>query len=262
MPWDYYEDYPRRESLDARKKKAAKRAAALTKKQGELQPAIVKGVKIATTFWGQAWNRNLEQYQSYEYRLPRGRSYVKNGFVLDLRVEKGRVRAIVSGSELYEVTINIDPLDPERWTDLKKSCSGQISSLVGLLQGKLSDAVMNAVTHPDTGLFPEPGEIQFICTCPDDADLCKHCAAAAYGVGARLDEKPELLFLLRGVDQMELIGEADGTLLEGDSGGDDLGNLSDIFGIEIEAAQPAPVIRKSNKKPSATRSVKKKKNSK
>jgi uncharacterized Zn finger protein len=259
MSWENYDDeYPAYESVAAKKAKAEKLAKKLAAKGEKLEPAVVKGTKIASTFWGQAWNRNLESYQHYENRLPRGRSYVKHGAVIDLKVEEGLIKALVSGSSLYEVNIHIQPLNPTRWKELKTECSGQITSLVGLLQGKLPASVMAAVTHHDTGLFPEPKDIRFDCSCPDYADLCKHSAAAAYGVGARLDEKPELLFLLRGVDHTELIaGAGDAVIAQSDAAdvGAGLGDLSDIFGIELDEA---PILVSAPPQPkAANKSVKK-----
>lgn len=228
---------PVRLSVALRKVRAEERAKELVDKGELLEPAVSKGVKIASTFWGQSWNRNLESYQHYEHGLPRGRSCLKNGAVIDLKIQKGTIAARVSGDELYEVRIFIKPLEADRWEVLKKRCSGQVSSLVSLLQGKLPAAVMEAVTSQDTGLFPEPRDIRFDCPCPDYVDLCEHSAAAAYGVGARLDERPELLFLLRGVDHTELMEGASAAVLEQSEAadaGDDLGDLSDIFDIELE----------------------------
>lgn len=226
-----------RMSVADKRRRAEAQAEKLIVKGELLEPAAGKGVKIAGTFWGQAWNRNLESYQLYEHRLPRGRSCLKQGAVIDLKIKKGLVTALVSGEALYEVRITMKALEADRWEALKRTCSGQITSLVSLLQGKLPETVMAAVTEPDTGLFPEPSDIRFVCTCLDDADLCEHAAAAAYGVGARLDERPELLFLLRGVDHTELLEGASDALLEqskASDSGDDLGDLSDIFGIELE----------------------------
>ncbi len=248
---DYNYGYPPRFSVAEQKKRAEKTARKLTAKGNVLEPAAAKGTKIASTFWGQSWNRNLESYQHYENRLPRGRSYLKHGAVIDLKVQKGMVTALVSGSELYEVSVQIKPLNPTRWKALKKECSGQITSLIGLLQGKLPAAVMQAVTSQDTGLFPEPRDIKFVCSCPDYADLCKHASAALYGVGARFDEKPELLFLLRGVDHTELIDEASTAVVtqSGVSDADnDLGDLSAIFGIELEEVVEAPPVKTVAKK--------------
>lgn len=264
MSWEY--GYPPYQSVAQRKAEAEKRAKKLVAKGEKLEPAVPAGKKLATTFWGQAWNRNLERYQDYENRLPRGRSYVRNGAVIDLKVEKGCIRALVSGSELYELTIHIQPLKPSRWNALKEQCSGQITSLIGLLQGKLPPSVMEAVTKEGEGLFPEPRDIRFICNCPDYADLCKHCAAAAYGVSARLDQDPGLLFLLRGVDHTELISIASDAAIAqtGVSGaGDDLGDLADIFGIELDSgasASPepsAPVVVKPEAKRADVKPVKK-----
>lgn len=234
MDWEP-DEFPVYESVHKRKEKAAKRAKKLAKKQANLEPAVTKGKALATSFWGQAWNRNLERYEHYENRLPRGRSYARNGQVIDLKVQQGEITALVSGTELYEVRIVIKPLTVARWKALKKKCSNQISSLVSLLQGKLPDAVMTAVTTEGSGLFPEPRDIKFICTCPDYSDLCKHSAAAAYGVGARLDETPALLFLLRGVNHEELI-----TLdqIKPSSSKDSeiqTDDLEGIFGIQIDS---------------------------
>lgn len=234
MDWEP-DEFPVYESAHERREKADKRAKKLAKNQANLEPAITKGKALATTFWGQAWNRNLERYQNYENRLPRGRSYARNGQVIDLKIEQGEITALVSGTELYEVRIVIKALETTRWKNLKKKCSKQISSLVSLLQGKLPDAVMTAVTAEGSGLFPEPEDIKFICTCPDYADLCKHSAAAAYGVGARLDEKPALLFLLRGVNHEELITLDQIKPSRSKDAEIQTDDLEDIFGIKIDS---------------------------
>lgn len=173
-----------------------------------MDPVVIQGQKIATTFWGQSWCKNLESYSDYSNRLPRGRSYARNGSVLDLKIGKGMVNATISGSRIYEATIKIDPLSKKRWDALKAECCGHIPSLLDLLKGKLSGTLLELITQKESGMFPSPREIHMDCSCPDWASLCKHLAAVLYGVGARLDRSPELFFLLRGVDHAELIGEA------------------------------------------------------
>ena len=168
----------------------------------------IEGRKIAKSFWGQAWCTNLERYSDYAYRLPRGRSYVRNGFVIDLQIAKGKITARVGGSDLYNIKITIAPVKTARWKSICRDCAGTINSLVELLQGRLAKGVMDRVCREGDGLFPSPDEIKLSCSCPDWADMCKHVAAALYGVGARLDESPELLFALRGVDENELIAGA------------------------------------------------------
>jgi uncharacterized Zn finger protein len=225
-----------------RRQRAMKKMAALRKKGIDIQPVNIEGRKIAKTFWGEAWCDHLEGFSDFENRLPRGRAYVRNGSVCHLAVEKGKIQAKVSGSELYDVQIQIKTLPPKKWTAIKSRCGGQIGSLLELLQGRLSDHVMTVVTDRSEGLFPLPGEMTFRCSCPDWASMCKHVAATLYGVGSRLDVKPELLFLLRGVDHEELIAaDAEEAISDATSRGGSkrlaAESMGDIFGIDLEVGQ-------------------------
>jgi uncharacterized Zn finger protein len=235
---DYWGGWPRYVPVADRREKARKQAEKLRKKGDSLSPVVVAGRAIAATFWGKAWCENLERYGDYENRIPRGRAYVRNGSVIDLKIGAARVDALVSGSDLYSVAIEIRPLKAQVWKEVKKACTGRIGSLLELLQGKLSREVMEIVTRPRTGLFPEPAEISFHCSCPDWASMCKHVAAVLYGAGARLDREPELLFRLRDVDHRELIAAPDVADLAASPGmGDKMiaeEDLAGIFGIEID----------------------------
>ncbi len=225
-----------------RRAEAAREVAKRTQKGQTLSPVRIEGRNIASTFWGQAWCTNLEGYSDFENRLPRGRTYVRNGSVVNLKIEKGRIKALVSGSSLYEVQIDIAAQPKKNWLALKEQCAGKLGTLVELLQGKLSKAVMELVTDRDQGLFPKPREIKMQCSCPDYAGMCKHIAATMYGVGNRLDSSPELLFELRAVNHLELIEQAIPTAPIGAKSNaatihaDDLG---DIFGIELGDASMA-----------------------
>jgi uncharacterized Zn finger protein len=193
----------------AEKRRRAEREVAKLKKRGQaIAPVRIEGRKIAKSFWGQSWCTNLERYSDFENRLPRGRTYVRNGSVVDLQIAKGEVAAIVAGSDLYKIKIAIAPVKNARWKAICRDCAGSIDSLVELLQGRLAKGVMDRVCREGDGLFPSPGEIKLNCSCPDGAGMCKHVAAVLYGVGARLDEEPQFLFMLRGVDENELIGRA------------------------------------------------------
>src|SRR6202790_1966107 len=190
----------------AERRRQAERKLAKLKKRGQVvAPVKIEGRTIAKSFWGKSWCTNLERYSDYENRLPRGRTYVRNGSVFDLQITRGKVAAAVSGSDLYTVTITIAPVAATRWKAICRDCAGTIDSLVELLQGRLSKAVMDRVCREGDGLFPSPGEIKLSCSCPDWADMCKHVAAVLYGVGARLDEMPRLLFVLRDVYENELL---------------------------------------------------------
>jgi uncharacterized Zn finger protein len=221
-----------------RRARAAKAIDKLRKKGTKVEPIEVQGRKIARTFWGEAWCNHLEKFSDYENRLPRGRNYVRNGSVCHLAVSRGKVEAIVSGSELYRVSIDISPLPEKKWTNLRNQCTGQIGSMLELLQGRFSDHIMAIVTDQNQGLFPKPNEIKLTCDCPDWAEMCKHIAAVLYGVGTRLDHQPELLFLLRNVDHQELI-TADLDIQAASAGKGkrrrlEDADLSNVFGLDME----------------------------
>jgi uncharacterized Zn finger protein len=195
-------------SVAARRAKAAREVEKLRKQNRVIAPVLVEGRKIARSFWGKAWCDNLERYSDFASRLPRGRTYLRNGSVIDLRIERGQLRALVSGSEIYQVEIDIAVAAPSRWKAICGDCAGSVGSLVDLLRGKLSKSMMERVCRDSDGLFPAPHEIKLSCSCPDWADMCKHVAAVLYGAGARLDAAPELLFTLRGVDYADLVSTA------------------------------------------------------
>ena len=238
--WDWRPYVP----VAQRRAQAILKMEKLRKKGVNIQPVRIDGRQIVRTFWGRAWCEHLEKFSDYENRLPRGRSYVRNGSVCHLDIQKGRIAAKVSGSEIYDIQVTIKPLPKDKWRRVKDSCAGQIGSLLELLQGRLSDHVMTVVTDKDRGLFPRPGEISLDCSCPDWADMCKHVAAVLYGVGARLDQQPDLLFVLRGVDHSELVA-ADAAkavvarIRKTRQRTLDESELSEVFGIDVAPAPAA-----------------------
>lgn len=249
---------------DVKQQKARlQREIAKRQKRGEkfeVLPAPAGQKKLSTTFWGQSWCRNLESYQVYESRLPRGRSYLRQGKVYNLKIESGKLSAVVAGSELYDTNIIIQPLPKQQWQQIVKSSAGQVGSMLDLLAGKLGDGLMKVLTDPDDGLFPKPKEIRFDCSCPDHADMCKHVSAVLYGVGVLLDTKPELLFTLRGVDQAELLSHASSAAITdiaastGDLAGAD---LSAIFGIDLGIDMSVEIVAEPPAKKKAVKAAKK-----
>jgi uncharacterized Zn finger protein len=238
-------------SVAQRRRKAVGEMAKLKKKGHPVSPVVVEGRTIVKTFWGKAWCDNLERYSDFENRLPRGRTYVRNGSVIDLQIAPGEIKALVSGSEIYKVKVRVAPVAKARWESICKDCAGAIDSLIELLQGRFSKGVMERVCQQKTGLFPSPDEIQFSCSCPDWADMCKHVAAVLYGIGARLDQQPDLLFRLHDVDEKELIAGAGQALPLAKKapaakkvlGGED---LSALFGLDM-APDTSPAKPKRQK---------------
>lgn len=245
-------------SVAQRRAQADRKLKQLAKQGRQIAPVQIAGRQIAATFWGRAWCDNLEAYSDFSNRLPRGRTYVRNGSVMDLQIQPGCVTALVSGSDLYEIRVELTPLGKPIWKQVQSQCAGRIGSLVDLLQGKLSQDVMSIVTARDGGLFPKPKEIKMQCSCPDYAYLCKHLAAVLYGIGARLDQRPELLFLLRQVDHLELLtaaGErAAATLSPSKKPVIAEDALSEIFGIELESSSSEPAKASAGKKPQKAKS--------
>ena len=174
----------------------------------KVQPIELMGQTIARSFWGRRWCDHLDTFSDYEDRLPRGRTFVRNGSVCHLQIQAGVVEAMVAGSALFHVVVRIPTIEQTVWKALGKACAGQISSIPALLQGRLPNHVIEAVTDPGRGLLPKPGEMELACGCNEGSGMCRHAAAALYGVGSRLDAAPELLFLLRGVDEAKLLADA------------------------------------------------------
>ncbi len=254
-------------SVAERRKKAEKAAAKARKAGADLSPVTASRGAIAKTFWGKAWCDNLERYSDYDNRLPRGRTYVRNGSVIDLKITEGQVQAQVMGSSLYKIVVRVSAVPGKLWQSISADCAGSIDTLVELLQGRLSKAVMERICSPHTGLFPAPKEIEFTCSCPDWAAMCKHVAAVLYGVGARLDQQPELIFALRRVDAKALVTQAGAGLpksKQGKAKGKVLDDalLADVFGIEMAdvapATKPAATRHKSTATKAASTATKKK----
>jgi hypothetical protein len=239
-------------SAAARRQTADRMAAKMQKKGRTLTPVAAGAGAIAKSFWGKAWCQNLERYSDYSNRLPRGRTYLRNGSVIDLKIGPGEVIAQVMGTSLYRIKVSIREVPGAHWQAIARDCARSIDTLVELLQGQLSTSVMERITRPGTGLFPSPTEISFSCSCPDSAAMCKHVAATLYGIGARLDVEPELLFGLRKVDAQELIARAGegGTPLQTLPGPGrilDSSKLADVFGIDFgglhATASPGPTAK-------------------
>lgn len=267
MGWGYndYGGYPPYVSKAEKIRRAEKAIEKLRKKKGSsIEPIIVKDNRIARTWWGKSWNQNLERYADYSNRVPRGRSYVRNGSVLDLKIGPNTITALVSGSRStpYSIKIAIKPLEENNEKALMAASRASLDSMQSLLSGEFPPDIKEAFFKQGTGLFPTPKEIKLDCSCPDWAEMCKHVAAALYGVSVRLDEKPELFFVLRGIKVDEFVG----TLVKRESEkmlkraakksdralGADAEDLSELFGIEVDSA-PEKIKKRSAAKRASDR---------
>jgi uncharacterized Zn finger protein/DNA-binding XRE family transcriptional regulator len=221
----------------------------------DLNPVVINGTRIAKTFWGERWCDHFESMADYANRIPRGRTYARNGSVVDLKIDAGKIEALVLGSDAYKVEMTVKPLPQDKWEVIKKKCQGGIATMVDLLMGRFSPEIMEVLCDPEIGMFPKKSEISHKCSCPDVASLCKHVSAVFLGIGNRLDHSPELLFLLRRVNPMELFeGSAERFCEERRIQSPDLleGDLSNIFGVDIASddapkEKPLPAASKAGK---------------
>jgi uncharacterized Zn finger protein len=248
-----YYGYPKYVSVAEKQAKAEKKLAALKKKNPGIQPVVIQGQALAKTWWGKAWNKNLERYADYANRIGRGRSYVRHGAVLDLQIQPGKVSGLVMGSTStpYRVTVTINPIPQKQWQHIKDQCKGKMESIKQLMAGKFPKALEDLFTQQGKGLFPSPKEIELDCSCPDSAVMCKHVAAVLYGIGVRLDQDPGLFFVLRKAKVNDLISETvketkkdllsrsekkSSRIIDEESR-----NLSDMFGIDLDMNGSAPL---------------------
>lgn len=238
--------FPKYVTVAEKKARAEKKLKQLRKKNPDIAPITIQGHSLAKTWWGKAWNRNLEKYADYSNRIDRGRSYVRHGAVLDLQITPGKVTAMVHGSDTqpYSVSVVIKEMPKKNWDKIKKACAGKMESMQQLIAGKFPKGLATIFTEKGSGLFPAPDEINFECSCPDWAYMCKHVAATLYGIGARLDDDPHLFFLLRKMNMNDLVSE---TIRESKKELlskakkktsrviENYDALSDIFGIDLGA---------------------------
>jgi uncharacterized Zn finger protein len=262
----YYSIWPKYVSVGEKRAKAAKKLEKLRKKNKDISPIIIQGSKLTNTWWGKAWNKNLESYADYSNRIGRGRSYVRHGAVLDLKIKAEKVTALVQGSRSkpYDLEINIKPVPKAKWTKIKKSCEGKLGSVAKLLEGKFPEELQEIFTGKGSGLFPSPLEISFDCSCPDWASMCKHIAAALYGIGSRFDDDPALFFTLRKVKMDELVSEvvkdkSKSMLSKAKNKSSrviDDSDVSAMFGIDMDENEK-PVKKKTVKQKSSARKKKK-----
>src|SRR4030095_7687689 len=131
-----------------RRRQTARTVEKLRKKGQSVAPVTIEGRRIVTSFWGRAWCDTIESYRDYAYRLERGRSYVRNGAVVDLHIAPGQITALVNGSALYRTTVTVAPTPPAKWHSIRADCTGRIESLVELLQGRVSKPGVERLLQP------------------------------------------------------------------------------------------------------------------
>ena len=223
-----FDEQPRLRAAELERRATAHREQLLAEGM-ELHPVMSRSRKLATKFWGSAWIRHLAVHESSGWSLTPGRTLLRHGCVLDVRVAPGLVEAWVSAEELYEVRLQLTPPDEERIDTLAELCAGKIDSLLSLLEGRVDEALLQQLCDTENGLLPEASDWKISCTCPDWAAPCPHAAAVMCALGVLLDNRPELLFTLRSIAPAALLRPPAPSRQQFDAAA-----LSATFGIELD----------------------------
>ncbi len=234
-------DYGYYETKAEKRRRIGEKLERLRKTDPNIAPLTIEGNTLAKSWWGKAWGKNLESYADYKSRLSRGKNYVKQGAILDLKIEEGKVNSKISGSgsKIYDCEIHIERLSDERLKKILEHCQNKISTLDALLTGDFSEELLELFQDKSYGLFPSPDEISFRCDCPDVANICKHVAATLYAIGTKFDDDPMFFFELRQIESENLIQKSVEKKLENmlehvgkkTSRTMDASKISDVFGL-------------------------------
>ncbi|HUZ78195.1 MAG TPA: SWIM zinc finger family protein [Chloroflexota bacterium] len=164
---------------------------------------------FGSEWWTRRWIAALEAL-GWENRLERGRTYARTGRVLSLNIEPGLAEARVRGSRPvpYRVVIRLDAFSRGAWLRVMDLIAQKARYAGQLLAGEMPEDVDELFEEAGHSLFPtHSSELRATCSCPDDANPCKHIAAVHYVLGARFDADPFVLFQLRGMPRATLLEE-------------------------------------------------------
>ena len=168
----------------------------------------IDGKVISSSWWGQMWCRNIENYSNIRNRLERGRTYIRQNTVKSLSISNNCAESQVQGhsKEPYRVIINIKTIEKSKYDNILNKCENSVDNLESLMTGSFPKEYQQFFTDEEYGLFPKSNEIDYNCTCLDyekNMHMCKHIAATMYAIGNKLDNDPLIFFKLRGIDISE-----------------------------------------------------------
>ena len=208
------------------------------------------------SWWAKRWIRVLEDFD-IGARLSRGRSYARNGQVLSIAIEKGRVTAKVQGSrpKPYDIAIEVKTLADAEWARVIDALGRQAIFAAKLMAGEMPQDIEPLFTEVGLSLFPAALEdLKTGCSCPDWSNPCKHIAAAYYLLGEEFDRDPFLIFALRGMSREALLARLGTTSAKKEAKVDlpstaarpaePLSALVDVFwnGVSAQTPEPAAVV--------------------
>ncbi|WP_217707117.1 SWIM zinc finger family protein [Nonomuraea rhodomycinica] len=161
------------------------------------------GARFATTWWGHAWIKALEDTSLDQGLLRKGRTYAKTGQVGPITVSPGRLAAVTEGE--YDTVVRVERLTAAEWDRFLDQVTAKAGHIAALLDGDMPHDLVTAAEDAAVPLLPAVGDLEPECSCPDWGHPCPHAAALCYQASWLLDGDPFVLLLLRGRGRDDLV---------------------------------------------------------
>lgn len=175
-----------------------------------------RGAARATSWWGRAWVRAVEESAYADRELVAGRALARGGHVGGITTDAGRVVAAVEdGDGLWTVSVDLPVLDDADRDVLVEAVAAESGRVAALLAGDLPHALVEHAEEAGVELLPYGGELVSSCTCEAWVDPCVHALAVLSQVAWLLDGDPLLLLALRGLPRDDLLARLHGASVDG-----------------------------------------------
>ncbi|MEV4575707.1 SWIM zinc finger family protein [Nonomuraea jabiensis] len=161
------------------------------------------GARFATSWWGLAWVKAMEDTSLDQGLLRKGRAYAKTGQVGPITVSPGRIAAVAESE--YDTVVRVEQLTDSAWERFLDQVAAKSGHIAALLDRDMPHDLVEAAEDAAVPLLPAVGDLEPECSCPDWGHPCKHAAALCYQVSWLLDADPFVLLLMRGRGEQELL---------------------------------------------------------
>lgn len=169
------------------------------------QPAR-RRTRLATTWWGKAWVRAVEEWAFTERDLVASRALARSGRIGSITVARGEcVAAVATETDLWPVRLTVPTFDRHEVDALLEVVAAEAGRIASLLAGDLPHALAEEAEESGAELLPYGGEFGGSCGCPDWSEPCVHALAVAQQVAWLVDEDPFVLLHLRGLAKETLL---------------------------------------------------------
>lgn len=161
------------------------------------------GARFATSWWGRAWIKAMEDTSLDQVLLRKGRAYAKTGQLGPITVSPGRIAAVADSE--YDTVVRVEQLTDAAWERFLDQVAAKSGHIAALLDRDMPHDLVEAAEDAAVPLLPSVGDLEPECSCPDWGHPCQHAAALCYQASWLLDADPFVLLLMRGRGERELI---------------------------------------------------------